>query len=72
MKNCEANVATIKYIPLTFKLGKPNKIPKAAAIKPDTISEPTKPRSGTRKIKLNIAKAPAAMKPAAPKANCPV
>ena len=38
----------------------------------DVSAAPTKPRSGTRKIRLNIAKAPAAIKPAAPNANCPV
>ena len=55
-----------------FKLGRPNKIPKAAAIKPETINEPTKPRSGNRKIRLNIAKAPAAIKPTVPPTEIPM
>ena len=46
--------------------------PNAAAINPDTISEPKKPNFGTLKIRLKHANAPAAIKPAAPNANCPV
>mgnify|MGYP003905271547 CR=1 FL=1 len=31
LKNCAASVATARYRPLTRKLGRPNKMPKAAA-----------------------------------------
>ena len=58
-------------MPLTLRLGNPNKIPKAAATNPDNPSATKNGMSGTLRIKLKQAKAPAAIKPAAPKANCP-
>ncbi len=58
-------------MPLTLRLGSPNKIPKAAATKPESPRATKNGMSGTLRIKLKHAKAPAAMNPAAPRANCP-
>ena len=59
-------------IPLILKLGKPKTIPIAAAINPEIIRAPKNGSPSTRSIKLKQAKAPAAIKPAAPRANWPV
>ena len=55
LKNCAASVATARYRPLTRKLGRPNKMPKAAAHTPPSTSASSSGMPGKRTKKLKAA-----------------
>ena len=54
-KNCAASVATARYRPLTRKLGKPNRMPNAAAHSPPSSSAGISGMPGMRTKRLKAA-----------------